>query len=44
MSENTSKNPSRLSLDCLLCIAFLSYDSKEWKQAKDNFDTAYFVR
>jgi hypothetical protein len=24
-------------------MAFLSYDSKEWKKAKEYFDTAYFV-
>jgi len=43
MTQTLSKNPSRLSLDCILCMAFLSYDSKEWKKAKEYFDTAYFV-
>ena len=33
----------RLVLDCQLCLAFISFDLKEWAQAKEFFDQAYFV-
>ena len=33
----------RMQLECLLCMAYISFDKKDWQKAKDNFDEAYFV-
>ena len=33
----------RMQLECLLCMAYISFDKKDWQEAKDNFDEAYFV-
>jgi len=28
----------RMQLECLLCMAYISFDKKDWQQAKLNFD------
>ncbi|TNV82681.1 hypothetical protein FGO68_gene15690 [Halteria grandinella] len=40
--STSSKNHPRVSLDCLLCLAFISFDKQDWRLAKDLFDKAYF--
>ena len=33
----------RMQLECLLCMAYISFDKKNWLQAKHFFEDAYFV-
>lgn len=33
----------RMQLECLLCMAYISFDKKNWQQAKYFFDEAYNV-
>ena len=33
----------RMQLECLLCMAYISFDKKNWQQAKYFFDDAYNV-
>jgi hypothetical protein len=32
-----------MKLDCLLCLALITFDGKEWLKAKEYFNEAYFV-
>jgi hypothetical protein len=32
-----------MKLDCLLCLAFIAFDRKEWEKARDYFNEGYFV-
>ena len=33
----------RMQLECLLCMAYISFDKKDWEQAQLYFDEAYSV-
>ena len=33
----------RMQLECLLCMAYISYDKKQWLDAQNYFDQAYKV-
>jgi len=33
----------RMQLECLLCMAYISFDKKNWQQAQQYFDRAYKV-
>ena len=33
----------KMQLECLLCMAYISFDKKNWQQAKYFFDDAYNV-
>ena len=33
----------RMQLECLLCMAYISFDKKEWQEAQTYFDLAYTV-
>ncbi len=32
-----------MQLECLLCMAYISFDKKNWQQAQHYFDEAYLV-
>jgi len=32
-----------MKLDCLLCLAYIAFENKDWEKAKDHFNEAYFV-
>ena len=32
-----------MHLECLLCLAFISFDKSEWQGAEEFFNQAYFV-
>jgi tetratricopeptide (TPR) repeat protein len=34
---------SKMQLECLLCLAYISFDEKQWLQAKQHFEQAYKV-
>ena len=33
----------KMQLECLLCLAYISFDKQAWAEAKEYFDEAYFV-
>ena len=33
----------QMQLECLLCLAYISFDNQQWNSAKKYFDEAYFV-
>lgn len=33
----------RMQLECLLCMAYIGFDKKNWLLAKSHFDEAFFV-
>jgi uncharacterized protein HemY len=33
----------KMQLECLLCLAYIGFDEKDWKQAQTYFDKAYNV-
>ena len=33
----------KMHLECLLCLAYISFDKSEWQGAEDFFNQAYFV-
>ena len=33
----------KMQLECLLCMAYISFDKKNWEEAQQCFDEAYKV-